>query len=236
MKAEKDDKPNSLCLHSCCAPCSSYCLLYLSVYSHITVYYYNPNIVSGPEFEKRAAEQQRLISELNDIDPGDVERVNRLLATAPEKMLKHPHQAGWIKDRLLSERHPIRFVKAGFDPGQYRAVATGLENEPERGRRCHACYGLRLKKTAQYALKEGGFDAFATTLTLSPLKDAEVINSIGEKISRQTGIAYMESDFKKKNGYLISIMLSDMFGLYRQNYCGCEYSAAGIYSGKDSVQ
>ena len=107
-------------------------------------------------------------------------------------------------------------------------LAKGLEDGPERGARCHKCYELRLRKTADTALKSGMYDYFATTLTLSPLKDSEAINRIGLKIEEETGMKYLPSDFKKRNGYLRSIELSEEYGLYRQNYCGCVYSKPGV--------
>ena len=99
----------------------------------------------------------------------------------------------------------------------------GFETCPERGERCSICFDLRLRKTAEEA-KKLGYDFFATTLTLSPLKNTDVINAIGEKISEDVGVKYLPTDFKKKNGYKMSIELSKEFNLYRQNYCGCIFS------------
>ncbi|MBQ8427427.1 MAG: epoxyqueuosine reductase QueH, partial [Clostridia bacterium] len=90
-------------------------------------------------------------------------------------------------------------------------------------KRCEKCFGLRLNKTAKYA-KENNFDYFTTTLTVSPLKNAELLNLTGKAVSECVGVKFLPSDFKKKNGYLRSIELSKEFGLYRQNYCGCEFS------------
>ncbi|MBE5737768.1 MAG: epoxyqueuosine reductase QueH [Clostridiales bacterium] len=106
---------------------------------------------------------------------------------------------------------------------QYQEVVVGLENEPEGGKRCEKCFYLRLDKTAQKA-KEFGFTYFATTLTVSPLKNAELINEIGYKIAKKHGVNYLPTDFKKQGGYLRSIELSKQNQLYRQNYCGCEFS------------
>lgn len=104
----------------------------------------------------------------------------------------------------------------------YRAV-RGLEECPEGGERCKKCFELRLGRTAAEA-KLGGFDYFATTLTLSPLKNAALINEIGKQVGDACGVNWLCSDFKKKDGYLRSIRLSEQFGLYRQNFCGCIYS------------
>ena len=126
--------------------------------------------------------------------------------------------------RLISEmktKYPVSYIDGEYNPQEFYDVAKGLENEPERGKRCSKCFSLRLNYTASVAEKEG-FDYFATTLTLSPLKNAEVINSIGEKIECKS--KYLPSDFKKKEGYKRSIVLSKEHNLYRQNYCGCVFS------------
>ncbi len=217
-----------LCLHSCCAPCSSYCLLYLSAFFEITVYYYNPNISVESEYRKRAAEQQRLISELNryaeDVSqPGRVERceAERIAALMGAR---HPELSQWVWERLSMKRDTISYREGEYEPERFFSVSRGLENEPERGARCMACYELRLRETAAYASRNGGFDYFASTLTLSPLKDAAAVNRIGSCLAEEYKVPYLPTDFKKKNGYLLSIMLSELFGLYRQDYCGCVYS------------
>ena len=121
-------------------------------------------------------------------------------------------------------KYRIKIIDADYDPESFTVMAVGLEECPERGPRCHKCYELRMRRTAEAALKTGGFDFFVTTLTLSPLKDSEVINRIGLKIEEETGMRYLPSDFKKRNGYLRSIELSKQYDLYRQNFCGCIYS------------
>ena len=110
-----------------------------------------------------------------------------------------------------------------YEPELFLEKTKGYESCPERGERCSICFDLRLRKTAEEALALG-YDFFATTLTLSPLKNADVINAIGEKISKEVGVKYLPTDFKKKNGYKTSIELSKEFDLYRQNYCGCIFS------------
>ena len=99
-----------------------------------------------------------------------------------------------------------------------------LENEPERGSRCTVCYRLRMRRAAQYAA-EHGFEWFTTTLSISPHKDAKRINAIGQELEAEFGVKHLPSDFKKHNGYLRSLQLSEEYGLYRQDYCGCEFSA-----------
>ena len=121
---------------------------------------------------------------------------------------------------MIPFENKVGLIEGIYEPEVFLEKAKGLEQEPERGRRCHMCYRQRLEKTAYVATAEG-FDRFATTLTLSPLKPADVINATGAAISPQL---YLPSDFKKNNGYLRSIELSREYGLYRQNYCGCVYS------------
>lgn len=180
----------TLLLHSCCAPCSSYCLEYLANYFKIILYYYNPNISPKEEYEKRVEEQKRLIRELGE-----------------EKF----------------DRYSISFQEGAYEPEKYYETVKGLEKEPEGGRRCEACFRLRLTAAAKTA-KELHADYFTTTLTISPLKSAPLLNALGEEIGLQAGVPFLPSDFKKKNGYKRSIELSARYGLYRQNFCGCVFS------------
>lgn len=117
----------------------------------------------------------------------------------------------------------LDIIDCDYDNDLFKKMAKGLENEPEKGVRCHKCYFLRMDYTAKKA-KELNYDYFATTLTLSPLKDSNVLNKIGYKIEELEGIKYLPSDFKKREGYKRSIELSNEYNLYRQNYCGCIYS------------
>lgn len=181
----------SLLLHSCCAPCSSYCLERLSNHFKITVFYYNPNIDSKEEYQKRVDEQGKLI-------------------------------------KNMPFKNPVNLIIGDFKGEEYHREIKGTENDKEGGGRCEICFNLRLEKTASYA-KEHNFDYFATTLTISPLKNADIINTIGKTLSKKYDIKYLFSDFKKKNGYKRSIELSELYGLYRQNYCGC------IYSKRDNI-
>ena len=183
---ESKSRVPRLLLHSCCAPCSSYVLEYLSDYFEITVFYYNPNISPAEEYEKRAAEQKHLIQE-------------------------------------LPAKHPIHLVVGAYEPERFYAVSRGLEMVPEGGERCFQCFRLSLEEAAKMAA-EGGFDYFATTLTISPLKNAQKLNEIGEELSEIYKVEHLPSDFKKKNGYKRSVELSAQYGLYRQNYCGCVFS------------
>lgn len=185
-KIKSEEKVPRLLLHSCCAPCSSYVLEYLSNYFEITVLYYNPNIYPESEYTKRIWEQQKLIDE-------------------------------------LSVKHPVSFIAGPYDKELFYEMAQGLENVKEGGIRCFKCYELRLREAAKIA-KEAEFDYFTTTLSISPLKNAQKLNEVGLKLAEEYKVSYLISDFKKKNGYKRSIELSKMYGLYRQDYCGCEFS------------
>ncbi len=129
-------------------------------------------------------------------------------------------------ERFVAAAHPlgVKVVEDRYDPQEFYSAVAGLEAEPERGGRCTVCYRLRMRRAAQYAA-EHGFDWFATTLSISPHKDAARINQIGQELEQEFGVKHLPSDFKKKNGYLRSLQLSEEYGLYRQDYCGCEFSA-----------
>lgn len=234
QEIKESHKTPSLLLHSCCGPCSSYCLDYLKDYFRITVFYYNPNIYPQEEYELRLSEQKRLLEEAYGL-----------------------------------EKYEIRLLTLPYDHQEFLDATKGFEAEPEGGLRCEQCFKLRLDKTAEVA-KEQGFDYFGTTLTVSPHKNAMLINKVGHEaealfanvpqenamliINKETGTLFandlwadsvytvdndresgdeterlsfplwLESDFKKKNGYLRSIELSEQYHLYRQNYCGCEFA------------
>ncbi len=175
-----------LLLHSCCAPCSSYVLEYLSEYFGITVFYYNPNISPAREYDQRVREQKRLIEE-------------------------------------MSFRYPVSFQEGTYDPEKFYGIVKGMEHLPEGQERCFACYKLRLGETAA-AAAAGEYDYFTTTLSISPLKNAQKLNEIGIMLGEQYGVSYLPSDFKKRNGYGRSLELSEQYHLYRQNYCGCVFS------------
>ena len=176
-----DGKP-TLLLHSCCGPCSSYVLEYLTRHFDVTILYYNPNIQPEAEYEKRLFYQREVLKHL-----------------------------------------PARIMECAYDGAAFEGIAAGYENAPEGGERCTRCFLLRLEETAKRAAA-GGFDYYCTTLTVSPHKDAERINRIGAELGRRWGVRWLPSDFKKRDGYLRSIRLAQEYGLYRQDWCGCEYS------------
>ena len=127
---------------------------------------------------------------------------------------------------VYNEEHkgyPISVEEGDYEPGRFFEMAEGLEDCPEGGERCFGCYELRLRETAERGA-EGGFDYFATTLTISPLKNARKLNEIGQALAGEYGIKWLPSDFKKKEGYRRSVELSGQYGLYRQDYCGCAFS------------
>ena len=185
----------SLFLHSCCAPCSSYVLEYLSQYFKITDFYYNPNITDEREYEKRSRELERLIHD-------------------------QPH------------RYPVAFIEGTYEPERFFESVKGLELCREGGERCFRCYELRLRESALRAAEgwtdDDGvhrkYDYFTTTLTISPLKNAQKLNEIGLKLAEEYAVRWLPSDFKKRGGYQRSIELSKEYELYRQNYCGCIFS------------
>ena len=132
------------------------------------------------------------------------------------------------EQRFISEiapKHPIHFVEGNYDPSRFHEAVRGLEQEREGGARCTECFRLRLEETAAKC-REGQYDYMTTTLTISPLKDADRLNRIGTEMAEKYGVSWLPSDFKKKGGYLRSIELSREHGLYRQDYCGCAYSKA----------
>ena len=138
---------------------------------------------------------------------------------------EYKRRADEIK-RLISElelEREIKLLYGNYDPERFFEVAKGHENEPEGGKRCMSCYRLRLGEAAQTAV-DGNFDYFTTTLSISPHKNAQALNEIGAELARETGVSYLFSDFKKRNGYKRSCELSAIYGLYRQDYCGCIYS------------
>lgn len=175
-----------LLLHVCCAPCSTSVLERLQPYFDIGIYFYNPNMDSQTEFDRRLTETRRLIQ-----------------------------RTGLAKE----------VIETGYDSQDFFEAIQGLEKEKEGGLRCQKCFALRLTASARYA-KTHGFDFFTTTLTVSPRKDARILNQLGNEIAKREGVAFLPSDFKKRSGYLRSVQLSKEHDLYRQDYCGCIFSKA----------
>lgn len=176
----------SVLLHSCCAPCSSYCVEYLSNHFKITVLFYNPNIYPREEYLRRVEEQKEFI-------------------------------------KKMPAKHGLDFIEGDYETGIFYRRSASRKKENEGGEACLECYRFRLERAAELA-KDLNYDYFATTLSISPHKNSQDINRIGEEIAEKTGIKHLPSDFKKKNGFKRSVELSEQLGLYRQDYCGCIYS------------
>ena len=134
-----------------------------------------------------------------------------------EYLHRKEEQIRFIKE--LADKH-IEFLDCDYANADFRSSVVGLEGEKEGGARCAVCFKLRLEYTARLA-KEKNYDYFGTTLTVSPHKNSQIINSIGALLEKQFGVKYLYSDFKKKDGYKKSILLSKEYNLYRQDYCGC---------------
>ena len=181
-----ENKVPRLLLHSCCGPCSTYCIEVLSEFFEVTVFYYNPNIYPPREYELSVDEQQRFIDE-------------------------------------FPTKNKVSFVEGRYDTDTFYDMARGLEDEPEGGKRCFKCYELRLRECVEYAA-QNGYDFFTTTLSISPLKNADKLNEIGAMLEKEYNVRYLFSDFKKKDGYKKSTEISKEYNMYRQYYCGCIYS------------
>ncbi len=183
--AQGDHRPKVL-LHSCCGPCSSSVLEYLTQFFEVTLLWYNPNLYPEEEYTKRLETQKKLLRKMGLTDA-------------------------------------VKIIEEPWQSEDYYRAAKGYENEPEGGRRCTECFRLRLRKTAELA-KKGNYDFFCTTLTLSRYKDAVRINTLGEEIGAAEGIKWLPSDFKKQGREMRSSELAKKYDLYRQQYCGCEFS------------
>ena len=178
--------PKRVLLHSCCGPCSSSVLEYLTQYFDVTLLWYNPNLYPKEEFDRRFQNQVKLIEAMG----------------------------------LANE---VSVLAEPWKSQDYYARVKGLEDEPEGGRRCAECFRLRLLECARLC-KHYGYDYFCTTLTVSRHKDAALINDLGEEIGRMVGVSWLPSDFKKRGGEDRSQELAEKYGIYRQLYCGCEFS------------
>lgn len=178
-----EQKKDKIVLHACCAICSGYPVSFLQDAGYqVIVYFYNPNIYPGNEYQKRLE-----------------------------------------AERTLCKHFGCELVEADYCPSEFYEVAIGLENEPERGKRCDKCFELRLKKAAEFA-KSRGIEKFTTSIVISPHKNFQKLSEIGEKIAQDEGLNFLAIDFKKKDGFLKTNKISRELELYRQNYCGCKFS------------
>lgn len=244
---EKEGVRKRLLLHACCAPCSTSCLELLTRFFDVTVLFYNPNITEEAEYRKRLEEEKRLITLFNQ----EILREESQMVDAKDHGMTEGLSAGETQAAVLPDkRTSIQILESRYDPEAFFAVAKGYESAPEGGERCRRCFTLRLEEAARVAASgrvspdapahgEGEpsdaagntesvcpFDFFTTTLTISPLKNADLLNEIGQAAGAAYGVPFLPSDFKKKDGFLRSIQLSEQFDLYRQDYCGCIYSKA----------
>ena len=177
-------KKPTLLIHSCCGPCSSYCLEYLYPYFDITVFYFNPNIDTQEEFDKRLEYQKKIIDSLG---------------------------------------YDIDIITPSYNHNDYLDIIKGHEEDKEGEKRCYLCYEERLDEVAKCA--NGKYDFYTTTLSVSPYKNAKWINEIGERVNKKyPDTSYLYANFKLNDGYKRSIELSKKYNLYRQDYCGCEFS------------
>ncbi|MEI5994650.1 epoxyqueuosine reductase QueH [Candidatus Enterococcus mansonii] len=188
---EKLDVRPTILLHSCCAPCSTYTLEYLTQYADVTIFFANSNIHPRAEYQRREIVQQKFVEAFN-------ERTN----------------------------NQVQFLAAPYEPNAFIQMVQekGLTEEPEGGKRCSACFQMRLDIVAEKA-QELGYDYFGSALTLSPKKNSQLINEIGIDIQKFYATNYLPSDFKKNNGYKRSIELCKEYDVYRQCYCGCMFAA-----------
>ncbi|MBO5926012.1 MAG: epoxyqueuosine reductase QueH [Clostridia bacterium] len=184
IKSLSGNKPRLL-IHSCCAPCSSYCLEKVVPHFLVDVLYFNPNITDSEEYNKRLNEQ--------------ISFVNTVYGES------------------------VSVIKGNYNINDFYTAVKGEEDLKEGEKRCKICYLLRLEETARIA-KKLGYEYFTSTLSVSPYKNAKWLNEIGEELSKKYGVKYLYADFKKGGGYLKSIELSKKYDLYRQDYCGCEFS------------
>ena len=178
--------PEKLLLLSCCAPCSCGVIKKLAGEKrNFTVLFYNPNIDTDEEYQKRLAENER-----------------------------------------VCKKFGVPFVSFPYEPQIWRQAVRGLECEPERGRRCSVCFELRLKRAAQYA-KANGFTAFSSVLGISRHKDLAQVNTAAARAAAQTGMPYDDTNWRKGGTEELRRALIDEMQLYKQSYCGCEFSRRG---------
>lgn len=221
--SNKELKPKKkMLLHSCCGPCSTYVISALLKDYDITVFFYNPNFDTSQEYERRIIAQKKVIDEINNNAINFIGNYSDLNKDF-EIYKKFSELKNDTQNAEIIELQQVKFIDGLYEPSIYLNAIKGLEKEKEGGKRCEECFRLRLTESVKVA-KEKGFDIFTTTLSVSPYKNSKLINKIGSEISKEYGIEYLESNFKKKNGYLISTKMSDELELYRQNYCGCAFA------------
>lgn len=188
---EKQSERPTILLHSCCAPCSTYTLEYMTQFADITIYFANSNIHPREEYERRKLVQEKFVHDFNE---------------------ETGQQVGF----LAGAYEPSKFVRM--------VKEKELMDEKEGGKRCTACFNMRLDLVAEKA-QELEFDYFGSALTISPKKNSQLINQIGMDIQKFYDVNYLPSDFKKNKGYERSIEMCKEYDIYRQCYCGCIFAA-----------
>lgn len=188
---ERENERPKILLHSCCAPCSTYTLEFLTQYADIAIYFANPNIHPKNEYLRRAKVQEMFVQDFNEKTGSNV-----------------------------------KYIEAKYKPHEFMkmAKAKGLTEEPEGGLRCTACFEMRLELVAEAAIKYG-YDYFGSAITLSPKKNAQLINQLGMDVQNVYNVKYLPSDFKKNKGYERSIEMCNDYNIFRQCYCGCVFAA-----------
>lgn len=183
-----ETKPKML-LHSCCGPCNTYPMEYLSEFFDLTLYFNNHNIYPEEEYMRRFNELMRYVD--------------------------------WFKNE---NNVKIDVIKPIYENDKFYNLLKHRANDREGGQRCTMCFALRMKEAIQYA-SENGFDYMTTVMTISPHKDTETLNQIGERLERSyPNVKYFYSNFKKKDGYKKAVEISRKHNMYRQTYCGCQFS------------
>ncbi|MCS4487116.1 epoxyqueuosine reductase QueH [Staphylococcus americanisciuri] len=187
----RNEERPSILLHSCCAPCSTYTLEFLTEHADVAIYFANPNIHPKNEYLRRARVQEQFVKDFNERTGADV-----------------------------------KYIEAPYKPHEFMKMAKtrGLTDAPEGGTRCSACFGMRLEMVAEAAV-ELGYDYFGSAITLSPKKNAQLINEIGLDVQQLYDVNYLPSDFKKNKGYERSITMCNDYNIFRQCYCGCVFAA-----------
>lgn len=188
---EKEKVRPRILIHSCCAPCSTYTLEFLTQHAAVTIFFSNSNIHPESEYQRRVLVQEKFIHDFNTATGNQV-------------------------DLIIDDYKPNEFIQL---MQQKELIA-----EPEGGKRCTACFNMRLDLAAKEAL-ERGFDYFGSALTISPKKNSQLINQIGMDIQKIYNTHYLPSDFKKNSGYQRSIEMCKEYDMYRQCYCGCVFAA-----------
>jgi len=198
----------TILLHTCCAPCACYPIEYLLGQGYKpALFFYNPNIHPKHEYGARLYELERYLNS----------------RWSPPAFVREDPARNKYSQNKSDKPEQIRLIKGDYEDKRWFKLTGGLEQEPERGRRCDVCYQIRLKKTAETARKQG-FNYFGSTLSISPHKNAVRISQIGNELEAELGVKFYDKDWKKQDGFKRACDISREYGFYRQDYCGCIWS------------